>query len=64
MCSIKWHICECGSEWNCNQKNADCPTFNGFGERCFHCEYAHEEEMREQNRDQEQHWIDGGGESW
>lgn len=66
MCSLHWHICECGSEWNCDQKDDECPTLNGFDEQCFHCEHQHEEELadilaEENRKDDAARWIEENG---
>lgn len=54
MCSLEWHNCvDCGAEWHCDQRDSECQTLNGYGEQCFHCEYEHEEALRDMEKEEQ-----------
>jgi len=57
MCDLTWHICiDCQAEFRCDQHNALCPTFNGYDERCFNCEFNEEEIRRQEEREAQRQW--------
>lgn len=59
MCSIDYHICECGAEYKCYQNDAECMVFNGYPEICGACESIIQELHEEETwRERQAKWED------
>lgn len=59
MCSMYYHICECGAEYKCFQSDSECREFQGFSQICGACEQwmdeVREDELR---REEQRRWDD------
>ena len=57
MCDLIWHTCvECGAEFKCDQRNSECPVFNGYDEHCYNCEYNEDGARQEEEAEARRVW--------